>query len=62
MRINIQVSIGGEPVKTDTIVIEEHKLGELTDEEIQNAIEINIRSWVDRHVQVEWEVEEEDGE
>ncbi|MCD1260710.1 hypothetical protein B5M42_018065 [Paenibacillus athensensis] len=60
MRVHIQVSIGGEPVKTDTIVIEEQKLGELTDEEIESAIEINIRSWVDRHVQVEWEVEEDE--
>jgi hypothetical protein len=60
MRIQIQLSVDGESVKQDTLVIQEQRLGDLTNEEIESAIEINIRSWVDRMVQVEWEVLEEE--
>jgi hypothetical protein len=60
MRIQIQLSVDGESVKQDTLVIQEQRLGDLTDEEIESAIEINIRSWVDRMVQVEWEVLEDE--
>jgi hypothetical protein len=42
----------------DSIVIEEHRLGELTDEEIESVIEIRIRSWVDQQLSVAWEVVE----
>jgi hypothetical protein len=40
----------------DVIEIEEFRLGELTDEEIESVIEIRIRSWVDQQVSVAWEV------
>jgi hypothetical protein len=60
MRINVQLSIGGQTIKVEELVIEETKLGELTDEEIERAIEINIRSWVDKMVSIHWEVVEED--
>ncbi|GFZ99233.1 hypothetical protein GCM10008018_51810 [Paenibacillus marchantiophytorum] len=56
MRIQVQLAIAGEMVKQDVLEIAEHKLGEMTDEEIESAIEINIRTWMDRMVQVEWEV------
>lgn len=56
MRIQIQLAVAGEKVKQDVLEIAEHKLGEMTDEEIESAIEIKIRTWVDQMVQVEWEV------
>ncbi|CAN7600564.1 hypothetical protein LJR153_004460 [Paenibacillus sp. LjRoot153] len=59
MRIQIQLAIDGETKKTDVLEIAEHKLGEMTDEEIEQAIEVKIRTWVDRMVQVEWEVIDE---
>lgn len=59
MRIQIQLAIDGETKKTDVLEIAEHKLGEMTDDEIEQAIEVKIRTWVDRMVQVEWEVLEE---
>jgi hypothetical protein len=60
MRIKVALAFGNQAVKEDVLEIKEHKLGELTDEEIESAIEINIRSWLDRHLQIEWEVIEED--
>ncbi|OAS22928.1 hypothetical protein [Paenibacillus oryzisoli] len=59
MRIQIQLAIDGETKKTDVLEIAEHKLGEMTDDEIEQAIEVKIRTWVDRMVQVEWEVLDE---
>ncbi|MEC0230947.1 MULTISPECIES: hypothetical protein [Paenibacillus] len=59
MRIQVQLAINGETVKQDVLEIAEQKLGEMTDEEIESAIEVNIRTWMDRMVQVEWEVIEE---
>ncbi|MCZ8520416.1 MULTISPECIES: hypothetical protein [Paenibacillus] len=59
MRIKVELSVGDESVRSEELVIEETKLGELTDEEIEQAIEINIRSWVDRLVRIDWEVVEE---
>ncbi|TXK83480.1 hypothetical protein [Paenibacillus sp. N3.4] len=59
MRIGVQLAVAGDQVKQDVIEIAEHKLGEMTDEEIESAIEMKIRAWVDRMIQVEWEVIEE---
>ncbi|KRE98283.1 hypothetical protein ASG89_04520 [Paenibacillus sp. Soil766] len=59
MRIQIQLAVDGETTKTEVLQIAEHKLGEMTDEEIEHAIEVKIRTWVDRIVQVEWEVLDE---
>jgi hypothetical protein len=55
MRVHVQLSVDGQAVKEDVIVIEEHRLGDLTDEEITQAIEVRVRSWVDRTIHVEWE-------
>lgn len=60
MRIKVELSIGGQAVRAEELVIEESKLGELTDEEIEQAIEINIRSWADNMISIHWEVVEED--
>lgn len=59
MRIQIQLSLDGNPVKQEIMEIVEQKLGELTEDEIQSAIEVNIRTWLDRILQVEWEVLED---
>jgi transcription initiation factor IIE alpha subunit len=58
MKINVTLRVDDKEIKQDVIEIGEHKLGELTDEEIEQAIEINIREWVNRAVSVEWEAEE----
>ncbi len=59
MQIQVKLSLDGNVIKQDTIVIEEQRLGDLSDEEIERAIEVRIRTWVDRLIQVEWEELEE---
>jgi hypothetical protein len=60
MRFKVALAFGGQAVKEDILEIKEQKLGDLTDEEIERAIEINIRSWLDKYLQIEWEVIEEE--
>lgn len=59
MKIHVTLKVSDGHTLSDTLVIEEHKLGELTEEDIEAAIERNIRTWVNRHIAVEWEAEEE---
>jgi hypothetical protein len=62
LNIKVTLRVDNEEVKQDILEIAEHKLGELADEEIQQAIEINVREWVNRVVSVEWESDELEGE
>jgi hypothetical protein len=62
LNIKVTLKVEDKEVKQDSIEIAEHKLGELTDEEIQQAIEINVREWVNRVVSVEWEAEDFEAE
>ncbi len=58
MRIKLGVSIADELMKQDVIEIEDHKLEELSEDEIERVIEIKVREWVDRHIAVVWESED----
>ncbi|SEB67195.1 hypothetical protein [Paenibacillus sp. GP183] len=60
MRFKVALAFDNQSVKEEILEIKEQKLGELSDEEIERAIEINIRSWLDKHLQIEWEVLEEE--
>jgi hypothetical protein len=60
MRIKVALAFGDQAVKEEILEIKEQKLGDLTDDEIERAIEINIRSWLDKHLQIEWEVLDEE--
>jgi hypothetical protein len=60
MRIKVALAFDDQAVKEEILEIKEQKLGDLTDDEIERAIEINIRSWLDKHLQIEWEVLDED--
>ncbi|SDE10232.1 hypothetical protein SAMN02799630_04696 [Paenibacillus sp. UNCCL117] len=59
MRIKVQLSVGDQAVREEELTIAESKLGELTDEEIEQAIEIKIRAWADKLIRIDWEVAEE---
>jgi hypothetical protein len=60
MRIKVALAFDDQAVKEEILEIKEQKLGDLTDDEIERAIEINIRSWLDKHLQIEWEVLDEE--
>lgn len=58
MKIDVTLMVADGHSIHEVIEIEEFRLGELTDEEIETAIEIRIRSWVDQQISVAWEVQE----
>ena len=59
MKIQIELRVDNQVVKEDVIELTEEKVEHLNEDELREAIEINIRSWVDRMVEVSWEVEDE---
>lgn len=59
MKIQIELRVENQVVKEDVIELTEEKVEHLNEDELREAIEINIRSWVDRMVEVSWEVEDE---
>ena len=58
MKINVTLRVSDGHELNDVIEIEEHKLGELSDDDIEAAIEIMVRRWVDKTIAVEWETED----
>lgn len=58
MRIKIKLSIGEESVKEDVIEIDDYKLEELDEVEIESAIEVMVRDWANQHLTISWEAEE----
>jgi len=59
MRIKVQLSVGGQAVKEDVLVVDDSKLEELTEEEIEHAIDINVRNWADKNISIAWETVDE---
>jgi len=58
MNIRVTLRVEDQDVKHDVLEIADHKLDELTDEDIEAAIEIVVREWVNRLISVAWETEE----
>jgi hypothetical protein len=58
MKIKISLSVGGEQVKEDVVEIEDDKLEELSEEEVEAAAEAVVRQWADRKLSIAWEVAE----
>lgn len=57
MNIHIKLRVQDNVVKEDQMEIEDHKIEELSEDELMEAIEILIRDWAEKQIQVEWEVE-----
>jgi hypothetical protein len=62
VRIQLQLSIGERTVEKAFIEIDDRKLEELTPEELEGAIEMNVRTWADRNIRLDWEVIDKNGE
>lgn len=60
MKVNVSLTVGEETVKHDIIEIEDWKLAELSQDEIEATIEVLIRTWAEQHVHIAWEVQDEE--
>jgi hypothetical protein len=61
MIIRLRLRVAGQEAAVDTIRIDDAKLEQLTDEEREAAVEVAIRSWTDRNLEIDWETEDEPG-
>lgn len=60
MKIKVSLSVDSDVVKDDIIEVDDWKLEELTEEEIEGTIEMQIRNWADRVIQIAWEIDKTD--
>jgi hypothetical protein len=58
VKVKLKLSVDNEKVLDDVLNIDDSKLELLSEEEIEQAIEIHIAEWSNRHVQIHWEVED----
>jgi hypothetical protein len=59
MIIRLRLRVAGQEAATDTIRIDDAKLEQLADEEREAAVEVAIRTWTDRNLEIDWETEDE---
>ena len=59
MKINVQLMVNAEHKLEDIVEIDDYKLEELTEEELEAAIEVCIRNWADQKISIAWEVRDE---
>lgn len=62
MKIQVRMVVDGQTVKEDSIDIPDEKLIPLSQEEIEESIEIRIRDWADKQVAISWEALDDNGE
>lgn len=58
MKIKIVMDVGDHQIE-DVLELEDEVLEPLTEDELRAAVEINIREWANRQIQIAWEVIEE---
>jgi hypothetical protein len=62
LKVQLKLSVDQKQVLDDVLDIDDMKLELLSDEEIEQAIEVLIAEWSNKHVQIHWEVEESEDE
>jgi len=55
LNIKVRLSVRNELVLEDIITINDAKLAQLTEEEVERAVEIHISEWANRNVSIAWE-------
>ncbi|WP_409342149.1 hypothetical protein [Paenibacillus sp. MBLB4367] len=58
MKVKVSMKVGEEAQIDGMIEIDDYKLEELSEEEIEAAIEILVKNWANDRIRIEWEVAE----
>jgi hypothetical protein len=58
IQIKVKVAVSGKPAGEATLEIEDYKLEELTEDELEGAIEVVVRTWANNHIEIAWETED----
>lgn len=57
MKIQVRMKIDGQAVKEGVLTIEDQKLEELSEDEIERSVEIVVQEWASSQIIVEWETD-----
>lgn len=58
MKVQLVLKIKEDVVATDELNIEDDKLEPLSEDEVEAAIEMNIRQWAEQHIHISWEADQ----
>jgi len=59
MHVRLRLFVAGRLVCEDRLDIDYRKIQNLSEEEIESAIDVLVRDWADRVIRIEWETENE---
>jgi hypothetical protein len=60
LKVKVNLLVRNEVRLTDEIEIDDIKLEELDDEEVESAIEVVVRNWANNQIAIAWEAEREE--
>lgn len=58
MNIRVNLRVEGKPAASGTITIDDRKLDGLTEEEVEQAVEILVTGWANERIEIDWETDE----
>lgn len=60
MNIKVRLRVNGATAAEDTIEIEDHKLDELSEDEVERAVEIVVTQWANDRIEIDWDTGDEE--
>jgi hypothetical protein len=59
MKIKVRLRVDGKTAAEEEIKIDDHKLYELTEEELERSVEIVVTQWANNKIELDWETDED---
>jgi hypothetical protein len=60
MKIRAKLRVAGNELLEETLEIDDYKLEELSEEEVESAVQMVVSHWANSKIEVEWETEDEE--
>lgn len=57
MNIRVNLRVEGQLAASGTVSIDDRKLEELTEEEVEQAVEIMVSKWANDRIEIDWETD-----
>lgn len=57
MKVKVSLAVGPELVKEVWLDIDDKKLEEMPEDEVEAIIEVYVRDWADRQLSISWEAD-----
>jgi hypothetical protein len=60
MNIQVRLRVEGKEAAAGTIHVDDRKLEELTEEEVERALELIVSQWANDRIEIEWDADDSD--